>query len=122
MWFDEMGNAKQCYYLVSFWENGSCYDELRFYPGDEAKVFKYIGCNGIKVEAVFLNGASPIKYTEDGAPHLIDATTLYDAIYRYGKPVYALNIGVTWDDLDDEERRILSESSEYYKKMERKRL
>lgn len=27
MWFDEMGNAKQCYYLVSFWENGSCYDE-----------------------------------------------------------------------------------------------
>lgn len=56
MWFDEMGNAKQCYYLVSFWENGSCYDELRFYPGDEARVFKYIGCDGIKVEAVFLNG------------------------------------------------------------------
>lgn len=59
--------------------------------------------------------SSPIKFTEDGTPHLIDATTSYDAIYRYGKPVYILNIGVTWDDLDEEEQRILSESLEYYK-------
>lgn len=61
VWYDEMGNTKQCYYLVSFWEtrnNGeyACYDELRFYPGDEAKVFKYIGCDDVKVEAVFMNG------------------------------------------------------------------
>lgn len=74
---------------------------------------------GYKLE---LQEPSPIKYMPDGTPHLIDATTSYDAIYRYGKPVYVLNIGVTWDDLDEEERRILSESREYYKKMERKRL
>lgn len=61
MWFNEKGNARQCYYQVSFWEtrkNGeyACYDEIRFHPGDEAKVFKYIGCDGVKVEVVFLNG------------------------------------------------------------------
>lgn len=56
VWYDEMGNTKQCYYLVSFLENDDCYDELHFYPGDEARVFKYIGYDDIKVEAVFMNG------------------------------------------------------------------
>lgn len=68
-----------------------------------------------------LQEPSPIKYMPDGTPHLIDATTSYDAIYRHGKPVYVLNIGVTWDDLDEEEQRILSESLEYYKQQEKKR-
>lgn len=68
-----------------------------------------------------LQEPSPVKYMPDGTPHLIDATTSYDAIYRHGKPVYALNIGVTWDDLDEEEQRILSESLEYYKQQEKKR-
>lgn len=68
-----------------------------------------------------LQEPSPIKYMPDGMPHLIEATTSYDAICRYGKPVYVLGIGVTWDDLDEEERRILSESQEYYKQQEKKR-
>lgn len=63
-----------------------------------------------------LQKPSPIKYMPDGTPHLIDSTTSYDAIYRYGKPVYVLNIGVTRDDLDEEERRLLSESQEYLAK------
>ena len=114
---------------------GRCYDAdqireaadtLESYVDLENELIKLAGFNLItlidKLKAGYtLQEPSPIKYMPDGTPHLIDVTNSYDAIYRYGKPVYALNIGVTWDDLDEEEQRILSESLEYYKQQEKKR-
>lgn len=48
---------------------------------------------------------SQIDYTPDGAPHLVDITTS-----EYDLAIYELNIDVSWEDLNEYEKRLMYES------------
>lgn len=45
-------------------------------------------------------------------PHIIDVTDSYDVEHR-PYPVYAINVGYTWDDLTDDEKRAIYDSQRY---------
>lgn len=46
-----------------------------------------------------------IGYAPDGAPHLVDITTS-----EYNLAIYELNVDVSWEDLNDYEKRLMYES------------
>ena len=49
---------------------------------------------------------------ESDCPHIIDVTDSYDVEHR-PYPVYAINVGYTWDDLTDDEKRAIYDSQRY---------
>lgn len=58
-----------------------------------------------------------VKQKETGCPHIIDVTDSYDREHSL-YPVYTINVGYTWDDLTDDEKRAIYDSQRYllYKK------